>query len=512
MPVYQNFGYIFSGYNIFRGDPSAPGAGSDPGFTGRPLFKTDFSGCEKTADQQHRTPKGVSMLGDSGCSISWDRKEFSSAKAYASQASHGMSIGAQVEVPVPDAPGVSASAGFGLSNSYSSARSDISQNNWKMTHSQAECSVYRMVLSTDPPETSSVFGNYIDRMNLDEASFHEMFDVYGTHYLTQMKMGSKYGHQRFVGECDAKRASEETHSHSFDLNLGLKVVDEASAGFGAHWDSSHATQEENTWHTAFSSQKVVTLGTALQFDDQGMDDWGARSKVDPMPIRYDMDFICKHPAMQSHQDDCNSALQTYCQYLQQSNPNLPCLASEEQDDPACLWDSDCGDATQHQCNQGECVARSSPQVTIKQPAEEKGSYHCRSLTLDQATLLANPDGCFIADDQYCPDGQAPYPLTWGGSFYAGRISLPAGLCVDFLRLTQSWGTIHDQRCSSHAREGTPTSKCGPVEDFDFWDYSNRVGGWRFYLDPSSEQNCRHPPTSVGNSSATPVSNSSVIVV
>merc|ERR1712070_568981 len=155
------------------------------------------------------------------------------------------------------------------------------------------------------------------------------------------------------------------------------------------------------------------------------------------------DFICKHPAMQSIQDDCTSALQTYCTYLQQSNPSLPCLAEEEQDDPECLWDSDCGDAAQNQCDQGACVTRDPPQVTIKQPAEEKGSYNCRSLTYDQSTLLGNPGGCFIADDNHCPDGEGPFPLTWGADFYAGRISLPAGLCVDFIRLTASWHHIHD---------------------------------------------------------------------
>jgi hypothetical protein len=294
--------------------------------------------------------------------------------------------------------------------------------------------------------------------------------------------------------------------------LGLKTVDEASAGFGASWDSSSATDTENNWHQAFHSEKVITLGTQLHFDDQGMADWGARSKVDPMPIRYDMDFICKHPAMHAHQDNCTSALQSYCQYLQKSNPDLPCLASEEHDDPACLWDKDCGDPTTHQCNNGDCETRAPLTVTIGQPPNQHaGSYNCRELTMDQSELLNNAGSCFIADDKHCPDGKGPFPLTWGSDFYAGTISLPAGLCVDFLRLTSSWGWIHQDRCTSTKREGTPTQKCGPVTDFSFWDNNNRVGGWHFRTDENSPQFCRRPPISQSNDATSP-GNSSVISV
>lgn len=511
--VYKNFGYIFSGYNIFKGDPTAPETGADPGFTGRPLFKTDFSQCQKTADQEHIVPKGVHMIDKSSCAVSWSQQVSSSAKSYAAQSSHGMSISAQATVPVPEA-GVAASAGFGLSNSYHNARSDISQNNFKMTSSHAECSVYEVTLSTDPPATSSAFGNYIHRMSMDNASFHEMFDAYGTHYLTQVRMGSKYGHQRFIGECAAKHASMQSHQKSFNFNLGLETVDDAKAGIGAGWDSSSATQDEEVWHQAFHKESKIVLGEQLLASDVGEGDWGKRSKVDPMPIRYDMDFICNHPAMNSHQEQCTAALGTYCQYLQKSHPDLPCLASEEPDDPECMWSSDCGngqdDPLAHRCEDGKCVRQPMPQVVIKQPAEEAGKgYECRELTLDQQELLNSEGQCFVADDKHCPNAPSGYfPLTWSNQFYAGRITLPEGLCVQFYRFVNSWHDIHTHRCLSTVREGVPKSKCGPVTDFNFWDKDNRVGGWSFYLDESKPQNCRPPPSSfsslVGNASVVSV--------
>ena len=114
-------------------------------------------------------------------------------------------------------------------------------------------------------------------------------------------------------------------------------------------------------------------------------------------------------------------------------------------------------------------------VTIKQPAEEHGSYSCRQVSIPTQDIIQPTGKICRTSDQLTCDGH--HPLKWGGSCYSGRISLPAGVCAEGIH-PGSWS-----RCEGQVI----FTKCGPVTDFDFWGLQggNRVCMWKFYADKTN---------------------------
>ena len=132
--------------------------------------------------------------------------------------------------------------------------------------------------------------------------------------------------------------------------------------------------------------------------------------------------------------------------------------------PTCQYD---------QLTSGPHSCQDIGQVTIKQPAETSGSYSCREVIIQSQDII-QPTGpiCRTSNQLTCSDGSLP--LKWGGDCYAGRISLPAGVCADGIH-PGSWDGCDGQKVFT---------KCGPVADWDFWEMQggNRVCMWNFYKD------------------------------
>lgn len=113
-------------------------------------------------------------------------------------------------------------------------------------------------------------------------------------------------------------------------------------------------------------------------------------------------------------------------------------------------------------------------VTIYQPAEQGGHYAHRSVGKYACELIQK--GCWNLDDLTCADGRKC--LKWGSHCYAGRISVPAGVKVDFFKI--AWWQSWNDACKHHA-DITPTSVVGPQHLRNFWNHHHRVCAFRFSL-------------------------------
>lgn len=468
---FPQISYILAGYNIFEGNPlptAKSNPGSDPGFKSNPLFVADYSSCLKTADEQHGRPKGVNAERDEGCQASFSSEALGTVDEFRSSMSSSMSIGASVEVPGEGG------GSFGLSSSMQSMSKESTQKSSKMFKSMAECSVYKLALeSGDLPVTATGFQNTVDKLSGNESFFH-MFDNYGTHFVTSAKMGSRFGYTRYSQECSFTAGAEVSSQWSFSAAASM----EAGANLAGKFElgGEEATEAEKALHNAFYDGQYVSLGAKLKFT-QGSAAWDSNITGNPMPIRYDLTFICEHPALQEKKQDCTDALDKYCQYLQSSHPELECgKAPAPPPSNSCQWDLDCDDSGNRGsiCQDNLCVTNplSDATVVMKQPAEEEGGYSCRSVSKQVSDLMSKPGQCWDFDHLYCGDGSLPF--KWGSDCYGGRISLPEGICAY---------AVHPQQASwDHMCDGTESRDekvCGPIEDFSFWNYNVRVCGFKF---------------------------------
>jgi len=137
-------------------------------------------------------------------------------------------------------------------------------------------------------------------------------------------------------------------------------------------------------------------------------------------------------------------------------------------------------------------------VTIKQPDEDvQGRPTCRQVSIktsdiissqrkhlissDQAHIKSTSSICRNVDQLKCSDDDAELPLKWPATSecYAGRITLPEGVCAEGIHQSGDW---EEGVCTGGQSIFT---KCGPTEgDYDFWaeQGQNRVCMFNFYRD------------------------------
>jgi len=118
-----------------------------------------------------------------------------------------------------------------------------------------------------------------------------------------------------------------------------------------------AATETNTKRTReavskyFEEVKEFTVGKRMP-DKGGVQAWIKDVGEEPMPIRFELESICKHPAMASKEKDCFEYSETYCsEHLQRMDESVSCTPSLE---PECLFDLDCP-LDHHVCNEGTCT-------------------------------------------------------------------------------------------------------------------------------------------------------------
>lgn len=333
---FPNVGWALSGYNIFYGNPLSDSVGVDPGFK-LPVFKSDYSACERTQDHKFIRPQGLHIRQESGCTSSFRSKVLSSADDYEDQASDSMTIGASVEVPGKGG------GKFGMSSGMKAELKSFLKSTTKTIISSVECVVFSMnIASGKEPDAAPGFKNVVERTE-DESSWHTLFDDFGTHYVTQVKMGSRFGYSSKIEEKWSGESNSAETSSSVELAAAATSAAEAEAKGSFEGKSESSNARVNDFKNNMQDKRTISLGKPLQGDDDDSS-WMERVSKFPMPIKYSTKVICEHPLFQSGESaskrqPCKNALDNYCEYLQSKNPALDC--SNTHVTPACQWDEDC---------------------------------------------------------------------------------------------------------------------------------------------------------------------------
>ncbi|WAR31840.1 PV21-like protein [Mya arenaria] len=265
--------YAFLGYDLMKGYPHA--IGSDPGFT-FPIFRADYSEHQHTGDCRFSVPRGLVVIPDVSCVVSFSSSVVKSAREF----EQSLSVSASVSA---GGWGVQFSASAG----YQKASSEISKKEYVYIISKATCNYYKSKLQDGKtPPFDPTFLHWIHKLNNSDSvgDYLDFFTKYGTHYPTEMTFGARF----------MKEHKMQSNDYETKQSQGINVAVQASysglfsAGGGFNLDSSQRQQASDFSKSVETT--TITIGAAPPADGEA-NTWAATVQSNPVPSSYTLDTI-----------------------------------------------------------------------------------------------------------------------------------------------------------------------------------------------------------------------------
>lgn len=269
VPRLPNVGYLGQGYNIFEGNPRSSRV-VDPGFR-QPVLGLTYEDGLTTADGKYAIPDNTNAEAISLCDSKTETKTISGAKSYYESLTTDVSF---------DIKGFGAS--FSLSTDFKKVQNSTSTHENIFTDTKATCSVYKIdagVYTTQAAADISVGIQYLPLSFSSDTSdaLFTFIDNYGTHYLSGVEMGGRFG-QRLEF---SKETWTKFHENDVDIT--------ASAGFsfivsvGSKVENDHDQQMAESFSRSSQSQTQYHVGGQYSKDAAT---WMATVGDSPMPVTY----------------------------------------------------------------------------------------------------------------------------------------------------------------------------------------------------------------------------------
>eukprot|EP00927_Polykrikos_kofoidii_P024403 TRINITY_DN2219_c0_g1_i2.p1 TRINITY_DN2219_c0_g1~~TRINITY_DN2219_c0_g1_i2.p1 ORF type:complete len:1500 (-),score=216.34 TRINITY_DN2219_c0_g1_i2:137-4207(-) len=402
---YPNIHLVTLGYNLFYGDPlpllpenaDPKKLLMDPGLR-KPLFKLSYDDNRLTGDRRHTQPDGYHATVDLGCSTSFSTKQIRDLSQYQTEQAQISSIGARAEValvfpPVSAGkgkapkkssklpkPGIKAKAFARVGGTMSYQTKDIQSSQRLRTStmysSNAKCSSYVVGLSfAKPPQTHPDFQAAVDGLNDAPSAYYSLFDNFGTHMLTTVKMGGRSAANMFIDNTKANEVRSTANGFGVSLEASVGAVAKVSlTPSKGHAVGGKVAKKKEAKVNVLTPNLVSAakdVGRLLQrktrsivgppMPAEGVDAWQDDVVARPVPMAFDSQPICEHPAITEDADTyekCEMFMETYCdEHLKPLGGS--CSASLPKE---CYTDLDCEDG--HVCREFDCVKVPECEVTV----------------------------------------------------------------------------------------------------------------------------------------------------
>jgi hypothetical protein len=241
----------------------------------------------------------------------------------------------------------------------------------RLLRTTARCSSYVAALAFGSmPDPDPTFDTAVGALS-DAESYFKLFDEYGTHFMTTVKMGSRYSVSSYIK--NAKYKEMTTRLAGFGVSVGVSagacvklsvgkvgVKKAVKVGVDVSLVSPKEKQAADEFTRNVNKQEQSSIGAPLTLE--GANGWVQNTGKTPVPIKFEMEEICRHPSFESAGllDQCESNVADYCEkHLKKKFPGVDCSPPQEKD---CFGDLDCEDG--HVCREYQCVAVPFCQVTL----------------------------------------------------------------------------------------------------------------------------------------------------
>ncbi|XP_060608246.1 uncharacterized protein LOC132760315 [Ruditapes philippinarum] len=264
---FPNIDYAFFGYDIYRGFPLADSR--DPGFT-HPIFKSDYSNMQQTADCRFALPNGYIAVASVSCVTSFS----STVLETKNELQDVLSTMAEVSV------GYKAFA-FSSSFGYRKMTSTLDRKKSVYIISSATCDYYFVKLRKQmPPSFDDDFLIWLSKLDASDSNttYIEFMDRFGTHFLSEVTFGARFSNEYEMSLSDYQSIKESGYSASARASFTGKVS--IGAGFSLETSQRQAAQE-------FSERvetHTKTVGAAPPSNGDALT-WASEVKDNPVPSK-----------------------------------------------------------------------------------------------------------------------------------------------------------------------------------------------------------------------------------
>lgn len=369
----ENVGFVAKGYNLLYANPMPTSGGVDPGFThhaGMPIFKLRYALGGETPDGRFQNPDFTTIIHEKGCQISFETTQSQSTSEYTETLEQSAEVGLSAKSAIE-------SVKFSASNDYQSTDKTMKASSTMKMASSADCVVYRARMSEfsrKPDMTANFYlglvslgsgpdwpeGDLTERSETDpdfelrKSMFFQFFDEFGTHWLPEIQMGSRFGMDSEISmdsftklsrsgmvveasvkatwmslqeKCPGKSCGslERTHTRSLErtgaaaADFEMPLVDTENGNFvhgrvarswlkfpsdlapeeleelergsvGLGAGFSKATDAQQTLDTETKKSSMIAIGAAPTKDAA---EWAAQTEDENMPVHHIRRTICE---------------------------------------------------------------------------------------------------------------------------------------------------------------------------------------------------------------------------
>lgn len=340
-----NINYAARGYNLFYGNPMPSQVGVDPGFDryAGTVFEMSYSGGREpvtTGTVSYEQPDGMDVFKNEGCYLAFKSESMSRTSEYKNNLRE--SVGGDVN---------DIEASFEASVDFHEFQTKTQNKSKRVMWSQAECSSFQVTMSgLVMPNYTADFRTALEQLPDaygDGEAYFDFLDNYGTHVLSHVTLGARYG---FKWELEERQWSKMVDM-GVDAKVGASAEAEVKVGGNvtSGWQKvAQEAFEENSVNFA-----MVSLGSkpTTCCDQSSVIDWSKQSISEPMPIKYQLKNICKVLYTSSWRiEHCQQAMKEYCSKRVLARGDVTSCAGTS--DPECLWQSDCGPS--RECRDHRC--------------------------------------------------------------------------------------------------------------------------------------------------------------
>ena len=270
---HSNIDYLSFGYDIFRGNPYDKD-GVDPGFKFARIFDLTYDEKMKSSDGYWDVPDSVTMARTDACKLIFESTQLET------MASYQQSLEREVSVS-----GGFFGASFKVSTDYKSMEKSMTTTKDKHMISTAVCNVYKARIDAyDPPKLHPKFIKALMTLptNYNEEEYFKFLDYFGTHAVTEISMGARYGMISKISEEAYNRLTNE----KFSITAGASF---SILGISGSVDNRNAEEKNmgNKYRNAMTSFQIISVGTKPVAGGDSIK-WAQQTITQPMPLRYSL--------------------------------------------------------------------------------------------------------------------------------------------------------------------------------------------------------------------------------
>ncbi|KAL4472670.1 hypothetical protein ABPG74_018619 [Tetrahymena malaccensis] len=265
-----NVQYLGSGYNIYYANPHST-RGLDPGFTNSPILQLTYNNnlwTNVNADRSYYVPDNVSLTVEKSCIISFSSQEVTSLSQYRD------SLSASVQFQAKYFGGK-----FSASSDYQEVQDGLNSANIQYIESQARCSVFQIDVYDGPSQNAQLTPQLQQALyNLafnqtSQNDYFDFFDTWGTHVVTSVNLGSRFGYKYQMDKYQAN------HARSQGVNLSVSASYFSASGSAS---GTYNQSQIGNFTQAMTSWSSYSIGATPDANQDPLA-WAQQTLDTPMP-------------------------------------------------------------------------------------------------------------------------------------------------------------------------------------------------------------------------------------